>query len=328
MAGTTFSRQDIIDFDLLLSDAYATSYQQALASKDNWFTRMARYTPSQNREVRFPFPYNTVGTKRQNIGEPPYFAHLEMQNVNIRCAQYQGGAEIHETEFANDMIQQNTLEQVETLALNNVFDPLYRACDILREGDSNAEFTTYDGELLFSQNHKVGISDFPWSNLFSGTLFDENALGATFNEVKSNMRQIPWGPGGRYLPTSGAKWYILVPPTQEIAAQKLVNNTYYLQRDLVGDNPFKGIADIIVEENLVNTSDPTNLDWYVLMTIPGRMPFVHLEQTIPRAKALISHIDPKDENVKQNGMYQWTTINYMEVFPAQYFLLTKVLQAS
>jgi len=328
MPGTLFSRQDIIDFDLVLNDAYNQSYQKALASKVNWFNKVSSYILQSNLKVRFPFPYNTVTTRQQDIGDPPFFAHLEMQEVLLTLKQYQGGAEIHETEFANEMIQRNVLEQVQTLALNTIFDPLFQATNVLREGDTNPDYTVYDGQQLFSTTHLVGINDYAWSNLFSGDLYDPTDVGAVFNAVKSNMQQIPWGPDGVYLPTSGAKFYILAPPLQGIAADKLINNSYYLERDVVGDNPFKGVAEIIIEERLVTAADPGNLDWYVLMVLDGRFPFVHIEQNVPRAKSLQSFIDPRDENVKQNGMYQWSTINYFKVFPAQYFLMAKVTQSS
>lgn len=330
MSTPATSLQTIINFFLKADDNYDASYRNALAAKNNWFPRMGRKVTVPDISARFPFSFNTVGMKEKPLGSAVTFENILAQNVNITVREWGDGVQMWVNQFNSPVIQDMTMNQINTLALNWAFAPLYRFCHALRNGDTDPYYVSYDGQQIFSQTHTVGNPGITWSNLFTGTLYDPNNVGETLNEIMTNMMQIPWGPDGKYLPTSGAQWILLVPPKQALAARKLVENSWYLQNNLVGDNPFNGIAEVIVEENLVTVDDPDNLDWYLIMVLPtlGIQPAVWLEQDIPFNGSLISNIDPSSVNMFHLKMLQWKLEGWMEVFPGQFFLMSKILQAS
>lgn len=330
MSTPAIGLQTLVNFFLEADANYDASYRNALAAKNNWFPQLARKTTTKNLTERFPFSFNTVGMKRKPLGSPVAFENIMAQNVNITVGEFGDGVQIWYNLFNSTIIQQMTMNQINTLSLNWAYSPLYRFCHLLREADTNPYYITYDGQQIFSQTHTVGTPGVTWSNLFTGVLYDENAVGETLNEVMTNMMQIPWGPDGKYLPMGGARWILMVPPKQRQNARKLIESTWYLQNGLVGDNVYQGECEIIVEENLVTTDDPDNMDWYIIAVVPttGVMPAIWLEQDIPSNGALISSIDPSNFNMFNLKWLQWKLEGWMEAYAGQYFLMTKIKQSA
>lgn len=318
--------QDIIDLHLILDDTYQTSYAKALAASDNWAMQFAKRVPTMDTHIRLPFLYETIGIETTEIGAERKFDNFLAQYVDIGVKQYGGGATLHQTKFYNPIETQMVMDKIETLAIENAYYPLTRLVNALEYGDTDPYYTTYDGQQFFSATHSVGTPGVSWSNLTTGLLYDPSNVGAVYNAVKTNMRRIPWGPNGRYLIMNGAQWYVIVPPSLEIDGRKLFNNTWYLQNNLVGDNPFNGNAGatLIVEPRLVDQNN-----WYVVALLPGQSarPFVYVDQDIPGTKTLISNIDPTSPNVFYKGMLEWSLVGYGEVREGQFFLCTKVVNS-
>jgi len=319
-----------------LLDGMDVSFRMANAAKENWFPRIARKDTGDLTTVRYPFSYETVGMNRQPapLYTAPTFQQLLTQYVNLQVGKFMDGAELRVNDFADPVIQQMLMDKVMNLPLSYMLTPLYRCCDALRLGDTDPYYTVYDGQQYFSTTHAVGPNNVTYRNLYSGLLYDPSDVGAVFNEVKSNMRKIPWGPNGRYLPMAGAKWIILVPPQQEVNADKLVRNTYYLQNNIVGDNPYsmsaQNIGEVIVEENLVTQDDPDNKDWYVIAVIPQAniRSFLWYEQNALGSGTLVPNIDLTSPNMFYNDLLQWKLQGWLEVFPGQFFLAAKIKEPS
>lgn len=300
--------------DAYIRKEFDLSYEMALGDKTNYLTTLASEAPANGRVVRFPFFQNSTTVRAFNEGEPVQFDTLKGEYVEIALKKFAQAIEIPKLDFENKLYQTMLTERTQGIATQMAWMPWERIITALVEGNTNAYYTMWDGQLFFSNTHSIFGQ--AYDNLLAGALNKANFIAA-----KTTLRNIPAGPDGRFLPMGNAKFYLIVPPALAYDAYELINNSWAPQATFNTENILKAEAEIIVDERLTDAND-----WYLCASLPSMKPFVHLRhEGAAGSRTLVSQIRPEDENVYNLDAYRWLATSFEECFPSQFYLCVKVV---
>lgn len=301
----------IVALSLIVNDHYQGIYQDVVKT---WIDEFTQEIPCEDEEVNFPFKLPTVGLKEYRIGEAPAYRSLMAEETNIRLKKFADGVRISVLDWENPLKQAILMDDVKRLSVAASQLPFDRGLKSLIEGDTNPYYTVHTGEQFFSAAHSIG--GYTYSNL-------DTTIGAltadAYFAIKTKMRQIPWGPNGKPLPMKGAKWYVIIPPQLEKIARQIFNVTHVYEENIYSENILINDAQIIVDEEFSDAND-----WYVAFTLPGVKPLVHLKHKTLSARNVLAQIKEEDPAVRDHDEYRWSVKTFEEVFPALFFMFTKV----
>lgn len=306
----------ISEIDALIQTKYDLSYADALNSKPDWHSNITESQDCNGRIVQFPFYLDDIEITVTDEGVAPDYQTMTGKIQNIEWKKFSGGVQIKQVDFDNSMNQSMLVKRTQGLATQMAYQPLDRLINALNVGDTDSYYTTWDGQQLFSNTHD--IKGTTYDNLLAGTLTKANFILA-----KTRLFEIPWGPNGKYLPMTGAQFYLIVPPALMYDAKELMQNTLLPETGFNTENILKAEATVIVDEGLTDSND-----WFLIATLPQMKPFVHIEnRTTAGNNSLISEISPDSPSVRDHDMYRWSIKSFQEVFPMAFFLCIKVVNA-
>lgn len=313
MALTKDTLAILADLDPTISDAYEASYSDALSSADRWLETLSTVEMTDTEKVNLPFLFDTLATTIGKPGDSPIYQTMVGSNQIIELRKIMNAAQASQLNIENPFMRSQILNQVQGMGIKMAYESQFLAVNALNVGDTDSYYTVYDGEQLFSTSHLVGEAGTTWGNLTTVAL-----AAASFNTVKTNFRKIPWGANGRFLKMSGATFYLIVPPALEITARDLLFNSNFPEATFNKDNMFKGAAQLIVDEDLTSATD-----WFMAVTLPGAKPFIHLKHATLSGQGIIAQTSPDDPAVRDYDNYRWSVKSFEEVFPGQFWLLSK-----
>ena len=154
--------------------------------------------------------------------------------------------------------------------------------------------TCFDGKAFFADDHPVNPYDSTkgtYDNLRSGTLTAANFEAARL--VLAGFKD----EGGRVLGLRGT--HLVVPPALEITAKRIVGNVFgYDATDKVQvENPYKGLAEVVVLEQLTDAND-----WYLFDCRRPIKPMIFQNR---KALNLVARVSTNDDNVFWQKKFVW-----------------------
>jgi len=294
-----------------LQKEYDVNYAEALSRVEPWHNDLVSTFSVKQEAVLFPFIYNDLFLTTGNVGDDVSFRRLVGEYVRIQVKKAFGGVEIKQTDFNDPMMQSILVRHVQGLATQMSFYPMQRLCDALRLGDTDAYYTVYDGQQLFSSAHVINGQAF--DNLETGVLSAVN-----LNNAIVKLQTVPAGPSGRLMPMVGAKYHLVIPPALASTARQILNNEW------IGDgagatvqNVYKGLAIPHVTEFLTDTND-----WYVIAELPNNKPFIRVVNDAAQP-GLQPEMNPTDPTVLHQDVYRWSIKSFEEIFPGQFWQMVK-----
>lgn len=298
-----------------LSNQYDISYAEALAAKQVRLDDLSDRIPTNQRAILFPFIYNGIGVQTLQEGEPPVYQTLVGEYVRIAVKKFSASAAIKRLDYNDPTFQSLLIKRVQGLGTQMAHNAWKRLIDALRLGDTDTYYTMYDGKQLFSDTHSI-----------NGITFDNKRTGVlsatTLNEAITLLQTVPYGPSGAYLPMVGARFYLVVDPSNFIAARQLVSSAWI--GDTNGaqiDNQYRGLAEIIVDEQLSGAPGT----WYLIAALPNNKPFVTIQNNTAPGSGLVSEINANDDAVKNFDEFRWSWTSFEESFPTQFFQMVKYI---
>lgn len=313
----------INSLSFLVSRKFQVSYADAIKNGPMWDKMLSSVDKTSDLSVDYPFIYPTVAVDQYEVGEQMGYNQLIGDSVKITAKKWGKNVFIRQTDFFNK--QQHTLimNEVQSLATNLAWVRHRQILNALRLGDTDAYYTVYDGQQLFSASHEVGYQKAAWGNLGTTAL-----SGAALQAAINNFGVIPYAPADNtdmpYLPILGAKFYLIIPQALKDTASLILHNEYLYEANIMSSNVYSGKnlnVELLIDANLQDAND-----WMVAMELPGQAggrPFVTLEQQVPGTRALIPLVKPTDENVIHADRFEWSAKSFEETFPTQFFLLYK-----
>ena len=303
--------------DVVISDLYDKG-REAWDQADTITPLLSDELTSDLNSVRFPFIYPIAFGRETIEGEPPPFQSLVGTHVDIELKRYSGGIKEKRENLASSWVRNHVLRLSSALAQvvgDAIRREIFRA---LNDGDSDAEFTMYDGDLLFSTTHTVGFPGTSWSNLLTGTGTTAAAVATDIQSARTQFGRIPWGPNGQFMPIGGAQFLVLAPVELERVFLEVISNTMKPEGTFNTENVWRGIAEL----SLWNELDDVD-DWYMAMLLPGAKPFVHLRHSTEGGRALRTDVD-FGGTADKRGDAEWWVRTVERVFPTQFWQLLKV----
>lgn len=316
MAFTDFNT--IVELSQLVTTQWQIKYDELIkkdAAQSNFLTTEI---VTKQTGVHIPFINTWKG-----LDKLPLYANLTYetsvaQYVDKVIARYAKGLQIGRFDWADPSAQSILMTQLNGLVAEAAWRRTQAIFDALVNGDTSS-VTVYDevsaSKNLFANDHT--LNGYTFDNLLGSM----SLTGANFQTVKNTFSKIPLGPGGKYLPVSGAKYYLVVPPALEISAKNILNSSTIYESNIVADNPYKMAAEVIVSNLLTDETD-----WYMIMTMPGITPFATVRHVDSNA-ALLPFIADTDKNVVEQNMYLWALQIIEETYPIHYYQMIKVVNS-
>lgn len=301
------------NLDIQISDAYDVAMEAMLAAAPTWEEQLSFQETADQERVHFTFPYESIVIATGRQGDMTKFNNIKWQDVTFDLNKIHGGVEANVLEVNSPTFGPKIIKKASALPLHIKRQLQKMAATILNDGDTDAAYTTYDGQLFFANAHVVGLGNFAWDNLLAANPLNEAGLNAAFNA----LRTIPWGANGEPLPMEGAKFWLIVPPALQYTASMFMHNSNLPTATFNTENPFKGVAELLV----VDLLDDVN-DWYLAWTMGDMFPFVHMRHRTLATRALISDLAPDGEAAKQDKS-TWKCQTYEGFYMANYIHVVK-----
>jgi hypothetical protein len=304
--------KELLTYTEALNDQLDYVYTDALAQTTNWVTQFTDMNvPVKGESVRFPFLLDDGDIRQSKEGDPPIYEELQGKSTEISWLQFDKGLRIKISQFSDPYWQNMFMKRVNGLSTRMAYLPLARLCNALNYGDTDAYYTMWDSKQFFATDHS--LNGRTYCNLFNAEFSEDN-----FIAVQAAMEAIPWSQENyTYLPMDGAKWTVILHPSKRFEARKILQNAMYAKENYNTENVLQNEADVITTNRLIDKND-----WFLIATLPGINPFIHVENTEEWTRQLIDENDSWKETVKR-GWYQWFIRTQEEVFPSNWFMVSK-----
>lgn len=270
------------------------------------------FTTARKKATIPYFQANSVA-RWHKIGTPIVSGELAAEEVTIELEKISDGVSISTLDATDPDLRAALMGEVESKAMSLQTRILYRIAEILEGGDTDTDFVVQDGEQLFSTTHS--LFGRTYSNIVTGNLDPTDPTA--FEAAVTRSRNIPWT-NGEYLPMQGAQRILMVPPGLAFKASSLVDPTKAFQTNINSDNPYAGIARVVVTEALQNADN-----WYLITLLNGLTPFTWARHAVYGNWQMIDKSRPEDENVHQRDMLEWDWFSYQTVWPTGYPFVIK-----
>ncbi len=289
------------------------AYEKMAASADLWYKRFAREVTDEQKNIRVYIESNNLSFNYGLVGDAPTFRNMFWRQFTVDVVQWWlDGVEIHETEMGNPNWDRMVMEKIGSFGGMAAYLSHNKFVDMLKFGDTSAEYLTYDGAQLFSNAHTLGDGA-SYDNLYAGLTLS----GANLQTIKTAILQAPLGPGGVPLPAlPGSKFFLIVPPALEATARMILYNTVLPENSPINsaattatENPYRGMMELIVEPTLTDAND-----YYVIMTDGGSIgqPVMELHQVGKEGADRLFTPNLQDPQFFLDGYLRWGWKTYRQ----------------
>jgi phage major head subunit gpT-like protein len=303
--------------DRAVTTAYQIEFDKTLSQLQD-FNDMTMEIPTDSLEAKVVFTNHWNGLEQIEFNENVPQTSVTGEIYTIYARRYAKSVWVPKYDYKSPSSQAIIMNNVRAMAREASVQRARRIAYILANGDSTA-VQTYDSVNLFSDSHTLnGVT---WDNLQAGAL-----SASTFETAKQKLRQIPLGPGGSYLPTENANFWLIVPPALEKDARLILNNQYLYDQTgnstgVPATNPYANAAKLVVSSLLTDSND-----WYMILDLPSIKPFATV-RSADSTGALVSIMGENDKDVANLQIYQWFVNLIEETYPIHYYLMIKVVNS-
>lgn len=313
------------NLDIMISKAYDVG-RAAWEARPNLLSRFTTEDTTDDESINYPFIFPTVEADMLEIGEEVGFDDLIGKYVNIKLKKFGKGVEVRRIDIAKASRREMYLKQAK--ALPQILDQRIerRMFDAFNDGDSDAYWTVYDGQQLYSVAHSVGYAGSSWSNLITGTGTTTAAIEADIQSMINQFSRIPWGPlkedgTQQFMPIDGARFVVFAPPELQPQFDEITSNTLKPISGFNTENYYRGLVDPLYDNRLTDKTD-----WIMVLELPGASAFVRLRHSTESARTLYSDVTPGGAaHLKDKS--RWWVQTLEEIFPNQFWLQGKIVNS-